>query len=91
MLGAVLYNADEGGYRIFVTRGGRIIDEYWAGNNLHDSQAMALPGDPSEPKSALLKYARQTALEMANEMAEKYNISRDAIAVTRDKDICVAD
>jgi hypothetical protein len=48
---AVIYNFDPSGYRVAVIHAGQMVDEYAAGNNPHDSQAMASPGYPAVPHS----------------------------------------
>lgn len=79
--GTVVWNADASGYRVAILRGAEIVEEYAAGNNPHDSMQPASPGYPTVPQSTLRKWARQTALEMAEEAGIP------SASVTRDKEL----
>ena len=62
------YAAHERGYIVAVCDQTGILETYEAGNSPHDSQVWIEPNSPNaEPLSVLEKYAKQTALEMADE------------------------
>ena len=56
------------GYGIAVYKNNTEIDHYTAGNSQYDSQVYVDPNDPHAlDRKTLLKYARQTAVDMAIE------------------------
>ncbi len=64
----ISYGSGLTGYRVQVIRSGRVESEYSAGNNRHDSQVWLPAGhDNAVSPAQLAKFARQTALEMADE------------------------
>lgn len=64
----ITYGASPYGYTVQVMRGDKIVDEYTAGNNAHESTGVvALDSPACEEFATLQKWARQTALEIAEE------------------------
>lgn len=71
----ILYAADEDGYTVRVMEGNETVDEYNSGNNPFESTSWIDPADlDAVPVRTLRRYARETALDMAQEhgIPEKY-------------------
>ena len=64
----ITYAANECGYVVQVLEGNRVIHEYRAGNHKYDSQqSVPLDSNSAESLQTLQKYAKESALELADE------------------------
>lgn len=79
------------GYSIIVTdAGGRILDDYRAGNAPWESTQCIPPSDPNAlSKETLLRYAEQTAKEMVEELQEKGHTVEWGGGVCDDEGDCI--
>jgi sugar phosphate isomerase/epimerase len=64
----IIYAANECGYVVQVLEGNKIIHEYRADNSRYDSQqSVPLDSNSVESLQTLQKYAKESALELADE------------------------
>lgn len=61
----VYYGATEDGYQVSAVDGGNLLDHYRAGNNPYDSHQPCPPDVQRVSTRTLWKWARESALEMA--------------------------
>ena len=75
----VAWAATRRGYTVQTHVDGEVTDEYNGGNNPHDSIVRLHPDDPDAiPLRTLKRYARQTALETADELGvPRENVGED--------------
>lgn len=68
--------ANEYGYCVHQYHNSEVVDEYWAGNNVHESQSYS---EPSSPNAHTSEELRQMAEQTAHEMAEEKGVPADAV------------
>ena len=70
--------ATRNGYAVQTCVDGEVVDEYSGGNNPYDSIQRLHPDDPDVPLRTLKRYAKQTALETADDLGvPRENVSED--------------